>query len=510
MRDRREIEDLRARKAPIEMSGEEFRRIGHRLVDRVAEYLDTLRERPVTREQRPSEIRAVLPQGALPETGGSVATLLDEAADLLLERSLFNGHPRFLSYITSSAAPIGALADLLAASINPNLGGWQLSPVASEIELQAVRWVAEFIGFPADCGGLFVSGGNVANFTCFLAARRARAPWNLQRHGLGGGTGRMIVYTTDETHTWIEKATDLFGHGTNVMHKIPLDGTLRADVGALRKTIEQDRLAGDHPFLLVASAGTVSTGAVDPIREMSEIAREHGLWLHVDGAYGALAAALPGAPEDLRALSVADSVAVDPHKWLYTPLEAGCVLVRDPAALPRAFSYTPRYYHFNTAEEPETNFYELGLQNSRGFRALKVWLSLRQVGRTGFVRMIQDDIRLAEEIFRLIDVHPEFEAKSQGLSITTFRFVPPDLDPGDERTNPYLDELNEALLARVKSSGEVFLSNAVVDGRFLLRSCIVNFRTSLEDVEALPEIVARHGRQLDRRLRPDPLRGDGQ
>jgi len=506
MQDRGKIEGLRSRTAPIEMSGDEFRRVGHRLVDRMAEFLETIRERPLTREQLPSQIRAALPAAGLPQTGETAEKLLDEVVDLLIDRSLLNGHPLFLGYITSAAAPIGALADLLGATLNPNLGGWQLSPVASEIELQAVNWVAELIGFPAGCGGLFVSGGNMANFTCFLAARRARSPWDLQRLGLGGGSGRMIVYATDETHTWIQKATDLFGHGTDVVRKIPVDDGLRADVASLRQTIARDREAGDHPFLLVGSAGTVSTGAVDPIHELAVIARESGLWFHVDGAYGALAAALPDASPDLKALREADSVAVDPHKWLYAPLEAGCVLVREPEVLSRAFSYTPRYYKFNPSDEPETNFYELGLQNSRGFRALKVWLSLRQVGRAGVVRMIADDMRLAEEIHRLFEAHPECEARSLGLSITTFRYVPPELTAGDARSESYLDELNEALLARLNGGGEAYLSNAVVGGRFLLRSCVVNFRTSLEDVEALPEIVVRHGRELDRRLRPEGLR----
>jgi glutamate/tyrosine decarboxylase-like PLP-dependent enzyme len=315
----------------------------------------------------------------------------------------------------------------------------------------------------------------------------------------------MLVYATGETHTWIQKAVDLFGLGTDSLRTIPVRSDGRADVDALPQMIEEDRGDGDHPFLLIGTGGTVSTGAIDPIRDMIALARENDLWMHVDGAYGAPAASLPDADPDLKALAAADSVAVDPHKWLYAPLEAGCALVRDPEALTDAFSYRPPYYHFESDDEPETNFYEYGLQNSRGFRALKVWLSLRQVGRNGFVRMIDDDIRLTREIYRVFDAHPEGEAVTLGLSIATFRYVPEDLQPGNAKVEEYLDTLNEELLTRMKRTGEAFLSNAIVDGRFLLRSCIVNFRTTLADVEALPEIVVRHGREADRELRPERL-----
>jgi glutamate/tyrosine decarboxylase-like PLP-dependent enzyme len=479
------------------MSPEEFRAAGHELVDAIAEFLGSLPGRPVNRNETPAEIRSVLPAGGLPEESADPRELLRETVPVLVEHSLFNGHPRFFGYITSSAAPIGALADLLAAAVNSNLGGWQLSPVATEIERQCVRWIAEMLGFPTDCGGLLVSGGNMANFACFLAARRARAGAEIRERGLASGDGRLRVYASEETHTWIQKAADLFGHGTDCIAWIPVDDRQRLDVPKLRGRIEEDRERGDRPFLVVGTGGSVSTGAVDPLAEIAAVAREHELWFHVDGAYGAFAACLPDASDDLRALAEADSVAVDPHKWLYSPVEAGCALVRAPNALSEAFGYKPSYYHFEDDEEedPRVNFYEHGMQNSRGFRALKVWLGLRQAGRSGYVKMISDDIRLAEELYRRVDAEPELEASTHALSITTFRYVPSDLD-GVADVEAYLNDLNDRLLERLKSSGEAFLSNAVIDGKFLLRACIVNFRTSLEDIEALPEIVIRHGRAL--------------
>jgi aromatic-L-amino-acid decarboxylase len=493
--------DLERRKAPLEMGAEEFRRAGHALVDRLAAFLETMPRGPVNRNEAPRELRRLLPD-RLPRGGADASTLLQEAASLLVDHSLFNGHPRFLGYVTASAAPIGALGDLLAASVNPNCGGWQLSPLATEIEKQTVRWIAELLGMPDGTGGLLVSGGNMANFVAFLAARRAVGGEALRREGLGGG--RLLAYASTETHTWIQKAADLFGHGTDAIRWIPVGKDARADVSGLRRQIEADRKQGHRPFLLVGNAGTVSTGAVDPLTEMAAIARENGLWFHADGAYGAFAVLSDDAPPELRVLAQADSVAVDPHKWLYSALEAGCTLVRRPEVLVDAFSYTPPYYHFEGEEDdPRTNFYEIGLQNSRGFRALKVWLALRQVGREGYRRMISDDIRLTRELHRRVGETKELEALTLDLSISTFRFVPQGLKPGAEDVDRYLNELNEDLLERLKASGELFVSNAVLQGRFALRACIVNFRTSLEDVAAIPEIVVRHGRSVDRALRPD-------
>ena len=490
------------RVTPLEVAPDEFRRLGHDLVDRIADFYGTVRDRPLTPGETPADIRTLLGRSSLPATGAAPAALLAETAPLLFDHSLFNGHPRFMGYITSSAAPLGVLADLLAAAVNPNVGGWELSPVASEIEAQTVRWVAELVGYPADCGGLLVSGGNMANFVCFLAGRRAMLGEAARAEGLPVAGGRLRVYASAATHTWIQKACDLFGLGTDAIRWIAVDGGQRMRADALREQVRADLAHGDRPIMVIGTAGSVSTGAVDPLRELAEICRANGLWFHVDGAYGAPAAVLPDAPEELRALALADSLAVDPHKWLYAPLEAGCVLVREPNRLSEAFGYTPAYYHFETeGEEPPINYYELGMQNSRGFRALKVWLGLRQAGREGYARMIGDDCRLAAALHRHVAAHPELEAVTLGLSITTFRYVPHDLRGQGAGAEEYLNTLNETLLARLKVGGEVFVTNAVLDGRFLLRSCIVNFRTTEADVAAIPGIVARAGRTVDAELR---------
>jgi len=492
----------RTGRGPLAVPTDSFRSAGHELVDRIADLLTSMPGRPVSPGEAPDRVRAALgSEASLPEDGRPLREVLGEATDLLLEHSTFNGHPRFFGYITSAPAPVGMLADLLAAAVNPNVGGWSLSPMASEIEGQTVRWIAELLGFPRECGGLLVSGGNMANLSAFWAARVAVAGPGVRRRGLSGTAGGdgFRVYVSRETHTWVEKAADLSGLGTDAVRWLPTDDELRMDVDALVRALDEDAGEGIRPLMVVGTAGTVSTGAVDPLREMAAVCRERDIWFHVDGAYGGFAAALPDASPDLRALAEADSLAVDPHKWLYAPLEAGCVLVRDPRRLPDAFSYHPPYYHFGGEA---TNYLDHGPQNSRGFRALKVWLALKQVGRAGYRELIAGDIALARRLFEGAQSHPELEALTHHLSIATLRYLPERL-AGEERSpedEEYLDELNRALLRRLERSGEVFLSNAVLRSRFVLRACIVNFRTCAQDIDAVPGIVARHGREVDREL----------
>jgi len=484
--------------SPVAISPDEFRRAGHRLVDRVAEFLDLLPASPITRGESPSAIREAMNAARpLPREGAPAADLLDRAATLLFDHSLFNGHPSFWGYITSSPAPIGMLGDFLASAVNANCGAWLLSPMASEIEAQTVRWIAEMLGYPIDCGGLFVSGGNMANMVCFLAARAAKAGSDIRSRGVGGV--RLCAYCSSETHTWIQKAADISGLGTDSIRWIPADGEFRMDIEMLRTRILEDIEAGDKPFLVIANAGTVSTGAVDPLGRLAALCREFDLWLHVDGAYGALAAVAPDSAALFAGLSEADSIAVDPHKWLYAPLEAGCALVRDVSSLRGAFAYHPPYYHFGVEA---INYFDLGPQNSRGFRALKVWLALQQVGRDGYAQTISDDIRLSRAMYECIAGNPELEALSQGLSITTFRYVPPDLHGTDSNVADYLNDLTRELLTRLQRGGEAYLSNAIIGGRYALRACIVNFRTTLQDVKELLPLVVRLGKELDGEMRP--------
>ena len=305
--------ELRYRIAPLEMTPSEFRKAGRQLVEQIAEFLCTLPSRPVTSNEPPNIIREALGTGSLPEQGAEAKDLLEEAATLLFDYSTFTGHPRFMGFITSSAAPIGALGDMLAAAINPNMGGWLGAPMGTAIEEQTIRWIAELIGYPTDCVGLLVSGGKMGNFVGFLTARRAKATWDICTAGLRGpGSRQLRMYASSETYTWIHKAADLFGLGTEAIRWIPVDEHMRMDTTALKKQIQEDIRASDLPFLAIGTAGTVSTGAVDPLGEIAAACREYDLWFHIDGTYGAFASLLLDGrqgvevPTDLGAIGLAD------------------------------------------------------------------------------------------------------------------------------------------------------------------------------------------------------------
>ncbi len=484
----------KSRENPIDIHREIFQKAGYELIDKIADFLSKISERPVTPGESPRQVNELLGTSHLPENGMPLDVLLSEATELLFNHSLLNGHPKFMGYITSSAAPIGALADLLAAAVNPNVGAQILSPVATEIEKQTIRWLAEFIGVSQEYGGILVSGGNMANFTGFLAGRKHKTLSQQSVGGISPEKGTPGVYCSKTTHTWIEKATGLFGMGTDSLRWIEPDDENKMNLAVLEETILEDLEKGNTPIMVVGTAGDVSTGVVDDLSGIAAICKKYALWFHVDGAYGILAAVIPELKPLFAGITEADSIAMDPHKWLYSPLEAGCTLVKNPQHLVDTYSSHPVYYNFDKNGDGFTqNYYEFGMQNSRGFRALKVWLALRQVGRNGYIKMIREDIALARLLFELAAIHPELEAVTHNLSITTMRFVPlKDAAPTADR-DEYLNRLNETLLDELQQGGEVFLSNAIVKGKYCLRGCIVNFRTSEKDIREIIEIIVRVG-----------------
>jgi len=485
------------RETPIEIDKETFKKMGYELIDKLADFVETIGTKPVTPGESPAQLQQLLGTDPMPENGSPPDVLLTRATELLLQHSLLNGHPKFLGYITSSAAPMGALADLLAATVNPNVGANILSPIATEIEKQTIRWLAEFIGYLPSCGGVLVSGGNMANFTAFLAARTAKAPKSIKEDGISNSTQKLVIYCPKTTHTWVEKAAVLFGLGYRSIRWIVTNSDNKMDLDILEKTIKADLSDGCKPMMVIGTAGDVSTGAVDDLAGIAAICKRYDLWFHIDGAYGAPAAVIPGLQNVFKGMTEADSIALDPHKWLYSPLEAGCTLVKNPNYLIETYSSHPVYYNFSQNEEsPSLNYYEYGLQNSRGFRALKVWLTFQQIGKSGYVKMIGEDIDLSKRLFKLAGNHAELEAVTQNLSIATFRYIPLDLGPDYPDREAYLNTLNEVLLNDLQKGGEVFLSNAVVAGKYCLRGCIVNFRTSAKDIDEIIGIVVREGRKM--------------
>lgn len=485
------------RQSPVEISKDDFKKNGYQLVDAISNFIDTISEKRVTTGETPKQIQQLLGNASLPEDGTSISEIISTSSDLLLQHSLLNGHPKFLGYITSSPTPIGALADFLAAAVNPNVGANILSPMATAIEKQTVKWLTELIGAAPSCGGILVSGGNMANFTAFLAARTAKAPKHFKENGLTNNQGEMVFYCSKATHTWIEKAAVLFGHGINAIRWIATDADNKMNTVILSQTITDDLKTGKKPFLVIGNAGDVSTGVVDNLSAIANICKAHDLWFHIDGAYGIPAAVIPKYKNLFEGIMEADSIALDPHKWLYAPLEAGCTLVKNPQHLIDTYSSHPVYYNFgNHEDEPSLNYYELGFQNSRGFRALKVWMALQQVGKNGYIEMIGEDIALSQMLFTQAKNHPELEAVTQNLSITTLRYVPHNYLQHGKESEEYLNLLNENLLNKLQETGEVFLSNAIVADKYCLRACIVNFRTSEKDIKEVIEIIVREGRKV--------------
>jgi len=493
------------------MAPEQFREIGHSLIDSIADFYSHLPTASTASPLLPDAMRQRLGKREMPEKRTNIAPVLDKFSKLFFEHSTHNGSPRFWGYITSSAAPIGALADLLAAAVNPNCGAWALSPIATEIENETIRWLAEFMSLPGKWDGIVVSGGNMANIVAFIVARKAKATWDIRAKGLTAPESqRLAVYGSGEMHTWINKAADLCGLGTDAVRWIATDKEHRLRPDALRQAIEADRAAGLSPFMVCGTAGSVGTGAIDPLPEIAKICKEFDLWFHVDGAYGAPAVALDNASADLKGLRLADSIAIDPHKWLYAPLEAGCTLVRNRDDLHDAFAFKPSYYQFDDNEGQEVkNYFEYGPQNSRGFRALKIWLGFQQSGASGYRRMIADDIELAHRLYDFIGQQELLERGTVSLSIATFRFVPVDLRKRSMEAGAvtdYLNELNARIATALRLSGRAFVSNAHIGDRYMLRACIVNFRTTLADVELLPRLIVELGRGLDARFRPAALK----
>jgi aromatic-L-amino-acid decarboxylase len=346
----------------------------------------------------------------------------------------------------------------------------------------------------------------MANFTAFLAARTAKAPGNLKKDGMVSMPGQLIIYCSKSTHTWVEKAAILFGHGSRSIRWIQTGDDNKMDNAALEKAIKKDLEEGHQPFIVIGTAGDVSTGMVDDLSGIATICKTYNLWFHIDGAYGIPAAMIPEQQALFAGIKDADSIALDPHKWLYSPLEAGCTLVKNPQHLIDTYSSHPEYYNFSGNEEtPVQNYYEYGFQNSRGFRALKVWLALQQAGKSGYSEMISEDIALSKLLFDMAEAHPELEAVTQSLSISTLRYSPVDISDEDDDKETYLNKLNEALLNELQQGGEVFLSNAIVRGKYCLRACIVNFRTSEKDIEEIINIIAWEGKKLHSKLRRKPV-----
>jgi glutamate/tyrosine decarboxylase-like PLP-dependent enzyme len=382
--------------------------------------------------------------------------------------------------------------------MNPNC--WGGDHAAIHVEKQVIGWLAESIGLPPETEGILVSGGSMANFTALATARRARTPGNVREDGLAGpDRPRLTVYASDQTHACVDKAVDLLGIGTAQLRKLPSDDRFRVRPSDVARAIAEDRAAGFTPAIVVGNAGTVNTGAIDPLAELADLCAREKLWFHVDGAYGALATLSPELKPLFAGIERADSVAADPHKWLYVPYEAGATLVREPGRLGATFRKFPEYLAAD-AESPFPGpawFAERGVELSRGFKALKVWMGWKTHGRLGYAQAIENDVRLARYLSERIDRRPDFERLAETvLSIANFRYRP----AGRELPEAALDTINRRIVNRLVGDGSFFLAPTILKGRTALRVCIVNFRTREEDLNLLLEESARIGAEEAARI----------
>ena len=490
----------------LDWSSSQARAFGDQALDIWTELLDRIGDDlPVARNRSATDVAdaVALP---IPADPMPLDDLTDYLRRVVFDESMYPGHPGFVAYISGAGTVPGAAAELIASGLNQNTGGWRLSPAASEIENHLMRWFADRLGMPEEASGYITTGGAMANLIALTAARSHHAGWDVREDGMRAGP-QLTVYVSSEVHDTVDRAVQMLGIGTAGIRHIPTGDQLKMDVTALRAAIDADLAAGHRPIAVVGSAGTTGTGAIDPLDAIADVCAEYNLWFHVDGAYGGAAALTDALRPLFVGIERADSVGFDPHKWLYTPLAGACILVRDPATLKEAFAVHATYI----VDDDEhtgwgTDVYTIGPHFSRSFSALKIWVSLLAHGWDAYERRIAHDVALAGYLHQIAAGHPELEPMAQpGLSITCFRYVPPDL-VGRSDADDYLDKLNERLMFDLQLGGRVFPSNAIIEGRFALRSCIVNFRTEANNMDDLITESVRIGRDLDAALRPATLR----
>ncbi len=479
--------------SPLDMDAETFYQLGIQAVEIATEYLEDIPEKPVYRPMTPSERQLLLYQ-QLPEHGRSPESLFDFFEQHILPHAMGNQHPRFAAGVNPAGAPIGMLAEFLASMMNPSSAGGDHAAIY--VEHCVIRWLMELIDFPIEgSAGILVGGGSVASLYCLAVARHwaaAKFGWNMREQGLQGNHPPFVLYISEEGHSCLRKSSHLLGLGEPRI--IPVDAQYKMDLHALREEVRADRHARRHPFCVVGSAGTVNTGAVDPLDELSNFCEDQGLWLHVDGAYGAFGILDPNVSHLYTGLERADSVALDPHKWLATPIECSCAIVRQGDLLRETFSLVPPYLR----TEPDKGigglpwFAEYGFQQTRRFNALKLLWVIQQAGRTGLVAHVTRHNTLAQYMASLIENLPDLELMAPvELSIVCFRYVP-DLLRSDEGR---LDALNKRIMEEVQAGGNAFVNGTVLKGRFLLRSCALHYALSEDDVVAIIEEVRRVGEQ---------------
>ena len=493
------MEELTVR--PGDLALDELRRVGGSVIEAIADYHAGLDRRAVMPDVVPAEVAALF-SGDLPAEGEPADALIEDWRHRVAPLLTAVGSPRHFAYVNGSGAMIGIFAEALAACTNTNAGAWRLGPAAAEIEAQCLRWIAGFVGYPEDAGGILVSGGTMANFTAVLTALRHVAPYDSTPEGLQDAArgGRFLLYMADhENHVSVTRVADMLNLGRRAVRLVPSRADFTMDPQALDRMLDEDRRRGDLPFCVVAQLGSVNVGAVDPIGALADVCGRHGVWLHGDGACGLLAAGLAETGELFRGLERADSLSLDAHKWLGVPHDCGVVLVRRRERLRRAFSIGAPYLGEDPDGSGGIDYLEYGPQMSRAFRALKVWMVLRSFGADGLRDVLSKSLRLARYLHELVSEHPDFAVLHQPtLYVYSFRYVPNALadGPRSAELEAWLDRLNQAIAEAVTRSGLALLMTTRIRGRVALRMSICSHRTVERDVEATFGALAREGRRL--------------
>ena len=444
----------------IELSPEEMRRIGYRVIDLLVDHFANMKDGPVGAKASPAHINPLIAQPP-PDEPGDPAELLNFIEREILPNTLHVDHPRFFAFVPGPNNFMSAMADAIAAGFNVFNGTWMGGSAAAALEMTVIDWLRGFCCLPEGAGGLFVSGGSVANMTALAAARHAVLDDRVE-----GAT----VYFSDQTHSSVDRGLRVIGFRRDQVRRIPADGEFRLDVDSLLRAIDADRAGGLRPFCVIANAGTTNTGAVDPLEELADLCHAEGLWLHIDGAYGAAAALCARGRAELRGIERADSLSLDPHKWLFQSFECGCVLVRDAALLKAAFQIMPEYLRDVHRGVEEVHPCDYGIQLTRSFRALKVWLSFQTFGLNAFQRAIERGFEMAELAERELRAAGGFEIVSPArMGIVCFRF-----GPDDSAQTRIVDEL--------LAGGYAVLTSTVLGGRTCLRLCTINPRTTEGDI----------------------------
>jgi len=460
----------------LDFSPERMREIGYRVIDRIVEHLSTLPNQPVGAKGDPAQLRPALME-PIPEHGMEFEAVLDQVEREILRHTMHVNHPRFFAYVPGPSNYVAAMADAIIAGYNVFAGTWVSGSGPAAVELAAIDWLREICGMPSTTGGLFVSGGTMANLTALAVARHAK---------LGESADRATVYFSDQAHSSLEKALRVIGIAAENIRKLPSDADFRLPADALAQTIAADRSAGKRPFCIIANAGSTNTGAIDPLPELSRIAREQDLWLHVDGAYGAAAAASVRGKALLQGMDLADSVTLDPHKWLFQPFEIGCILVRDGELLSRTFLILPEYLKDTHQHSAEFNFTDHGLQLTRGFRALKLWMSIKVFGMAAFRAAIERGFELADFTEQCIRKMDGWEIVTPAcMGIVCFRYKRAD------------DAAHLQLVQTLLRDGFTLITSTVLRHRTVLRTCTINPRTTETDIQQSLERLDGFARRLE-------------